>query len=1753
MARKFFNWGKGNGRRGRRQIVRRRNPLRNSDLRLERLEDRRLLAAGDLDTTFNPAGPVPGIKIGQFAPFGLENPADEGVATAVQADGKIVVATQRRPASGNIFSDVLVARYNADGSADTTFGSGGSTAFDFGSSGSQSLVRDVAIDNLGRIIVVGAGPSASNFAAARLTSTGLLDNSFGTLGIVSNNFGIGNGEALAVAIQADGKIVMGGVMGGGGAGNFALIRYNTNGSLDDGSVTDSTPGNSFGVSGRVTTDFHGGRDAANDLIIQSDGKIVAVGVADTGGSESRNFALARYNVDGTLDTSFGPSLTGKVSTEIVTAAAQPGRLSSDDTAWSAKLQSDGSIIVGGTAGVQLSLTVTDSDMVIARYTSGGLLDSTFLPDPALGRGSVSGTHRVTVAPLGTLGDFGKDVLIQPDGKYVIAGMVNTSGNFTITLGRVLNNGSLDTTFSGDGLQQTSLGAAYQAGQTRTHAGALTPEGNILVVGSGVQSASPNNADYWIARYQAGITTISGPPTVAEGATYNLTLASSDPTTSQWTINWGDSSQIVSGNPSSVTHTYADGPQNYTISATVTTSTGTVPVANTVAVSVLNVSPTLTISGGASLNEGSTYILNLSSTDPGPDTITSWTINWGDSIQTVAGNPSSVTHTYADGNASYTISASATDEDGTFAAGNTVPVTVNNVAPTLTISGAATVNESSTYTLNLSSSDPGADTITQWTINWGDSIQVVGGNPSSVTHTYADGNANYTISATATDEDGTFSSGNTVAVTVQNVAPALTISGASDVNEGSSYSLSLSSSDPGADTISQWTINWGDATEIVSGNPASVTHTYADGNASYTISATATDEDGTYSANTVGVTVHDVAPTLAISGASSVNEGSSYSLSLSSSEPGADTISQWTINWGDSTEVVSGNPASVAHTYADGDANYSISATATNEDGTFTAGNVVLVAVANVAPALVISGASDTDEGSAYVLNLSSFDPGADTISQWTINWGDTTEVVSGNPTSVSHTYADGDASYTISATATDEDNTFAAGNTVNVAVHNVAPALAISGAASVNEGTTYTLNLSSLDPGTDTIMQWTINWGDTTEVVTGNPTSVAHTYADGNAGYTISATATDEDGTFSAGNTVSVTVSNVAPALTISGAAGVNEGSSYTLNLSSLDPGTDTITQWTINWGDSTQVVSGNPASVSHTYADGNASYTISATATDEDGTFAAGNSVSVTVNNVAPTLAISGAASVNEGSSYTLNLSSSDPGADTITSWTINWGDSTQVVSGNPASISHTYADGSASYSISATATDEDGTFTAGNTVALTVSNVAPTLTISGAASVNEGSSYSLNLSSSDPGADTITSWTINWGDSTQVVSGNPASVSHVYADGTVSFTISATATDEDGTFSAGNTVAVTVQNVAPTANAGGPYATFDDTPITLTGTGTDPAGAADPLTFAWDLDGDNIFGETGVGATRGNEAGASVTYDPNGLPVSTQTVSLRVSDGDGGVTTTTTTVGVIGVGSAVVGGVLYITGTNSHDIAVITKVNTSIMVVASFNANNPMLFAAASITEIQVRMRGGHDVVVTTPNVDKVMTIDGGSGNDLLTGGGARNLITGGTGHDILHGGDGDDVMLGGDGNDDLFGGNGNDILVGGNGNDILHGGGGRDVIIGSQDEDMLQGGNDEDILIGGWTSHDSNVAALDAIMAIWGSAATFSSRVATLTGSGGLLQAGVTVFDDDDHDTLVGNAGRDLYFGDNNPSDGVMDQITLQAMQDQLVAVT
>jgi uncharacterized delta-60 repeat protein len=523
----------------------------------------------------------------------------------------------------------------------------------------------------------------------------------------------------------------------------------------------------------------------------------------------------------------------------------------------------------------------------------------------------------------------------------------------------------------------------------------------------------------------------------------------------------------------------------------------------------------------------------------------------------------------------------------------------------------------------------------------------------------------------------------------------------------------------------------------------------------------------------------------------------------------------------------------------------------------------------------------------------------------------------------------------------------------------------------------------------------------------------------------------------------------------------------------------------------------------------------------------------------------IDGAADVDEGAEYTLNLAASDP---TITQWEIDWGDEVEIFAGNPTSVTHTYADGDANYVISASFTNGLGTTPVGNTVAVAVHNVAPALTISGAADVDEAALYTLTLSSDDPGDDTITQWTIDWGDEIEMISGNPASVTHTYEDGDANYVISATATDEDGAFAAGNTVAVMVHNVDPTAEAGGPYTSIGGLAITLNGSGNDVAGAADPLTFEWDFDGN---------LTTIEAFGATPTFDPVALGIvstTVVTVTLRVTDGDGGEAFDTAEVTVLAEGATLIDGVLNVIGNSTtNDSVIITQSGGNISVNATFNSGDPDVFDGDDVEEIVIVMGSGNNIVVVSGVVTQPLTIDGGAGNDLISGGGGDDTLIGGEGNDILHGNGGDDMLLGGNGNDDLLGGAGNDSLVGGEGVDIVSGGAGNDLMIGSQDSDLLIGGNGEDILIGGWTIHDNDTAALDEVMAIWTSADSFNSRVAALTGAGGLLEAGETVFDDDSQDILVGGAGRDLVFGDNNPTDGVTDLLALQPILDVLVAVT
>lgn len=537
----------------------------------------------------------------------------------------------------------------------------------------------------------------------------------------------------------------------------------------------------------------------------------------------------------------------------------------------------------------------------------------------------------------------------------------------------------------------------------------------------------------------------------------------------------------------------------------------------------------------------------------------------------------------------------------------------------------------------------------------------------------------------------------------------------------------------------------------------------------------------------------------------------------------------------------------------------------------------------------------------------------------------------------------------------------------------------------------------------------------------------------------------------------------------------------------------------------------------------------------------------------------------INEGSSYGLTISTDLPSAN----FKIDWGDGAKTGASAtpafPAVSSHTYANnlpGSAAYQIFG-AVSPDGTnwaFVPGPL--FDVVDVLPVASMSGATTVAVGETFTLDFSVTDVGPDFMTNWNIDWNydgvapnyefpvdefpggfESFGGFYDGVASATHVY-DTAGTYTIYAEGTDSEGNGVFPNVWVVTVTEgtvEAPIADAGGPYTTLADLPITLIGSAS---GGAGNYTFAWDLDGDDVFGEAG-------EVGASVTFNPAGVP-GVQTVKLKVTDENDVVSEIVeATINVQATGAIVVDNTLHVVGSSTGSDNVSVSLSGGNVIVTTSSGSQS--FSLSEVAELNIRTGGGNDVINIAAAVTVPTIVDAGDGDDLIIGGSGRSVLMGGSGNDIIYGGAGDDVLLGGTGNDLILGGAGNDVLVGGGGVDILEGGDGRDLLIGGMGNDVMLGGAGDDILIGGWTIHDGNVAALDNIMAIWSGPGSLNARVALLTAVGGLLESNEAVFDDDAIDLITGGAGADLIIADRSFfGDGAIDLIALQQAQDRLIAL-
>jgi len=301
---------------------------------------------GSLDHTFAGNGMV----ATAFVEGGTRNVINSIV---VQSDGKILATGYLYKSSGN--SILALARYNVDGSLDTTFSDDGKV-FD---KNVEEEGACIALQPDGKILVTGNSPIGDIFLK-RYNNNGSLDTSFGDIdptvndpmfrtGKVSTFFSNMGAGGYSVILQCDGKIIVAGTCGFLEEYDFAIVRYNANGSLDT----------SFSGTGKLSTDF-GGYDFAYSVALQSDGKIVVAGYSNSsGGNGDGDFAVARYNVDGSLDTSFAG--TGKLITDF----------GGNDLAYSVALQPDGKIVVAGTS------PINSQEFALVRYNTDGSLDKTF--------------------------------------------------------------------------------------------------------------------------------------------------------------------------------------------------------------------------------------------------------------------------------------------------------------------------------------------------------------------------------------------------------------------------------------------------------------------------------------------------------------------------------------------------------------------------------------------------------------------------------------------------------------------------------------------------------------------------------------------------------------------------------------------------------------------------------------------------------------------------------------------------------------------------------------------------------------------------------------------------------------------------------------------------------------------------------------------------------------------------------------------------------------------------------------------------------------------------------------------------------------------------------------------------------------------------------------------------------------------------------------------------------------------------------
>ncbi|UDY37962.1 PKD domain-containing protein [Dermatobacter hominis] len=946
--------------------------------------------------------------------------------------------------------------------------------------------------------------------------------------------------------------------------------------------------------------------------------------------------------------------------------------------------------------------------------------------------------------------------------------------------------------------------------------------------------------------------------------------------------FGDGTTSTSANPTNKTYSAASPTASgYTVKLTVTDNEGGT---NQTQIKVrIQSPPTASITApanGATIQRGVATTFTASASDS-DGTITSYAWDFGDGT---TGSGESTTHTYANSvpAGAKTVTLTVTDNDG-FAVVRTVNVTITNATPTASITAPANgtnVTRGVAVSFASTASDPDG-TIASYSWNFGDGTTSTQQNP---TKTYANSvsTGSKTVTLVVTDNDGGTAT-RTITVNVVNLVPSASITApadGTDVTRGQAVSFTATASDADG-TIASYSWNFGDGTTSTQQNP---TKTYANSvtPGTKTVTLTVTDNNGGTVVKTITVDVVNALPTASITApADGATVARSQAVSFTSTASDVDgTIASYAWNFGDGTTSTQQNPTK---TYANSVTTgaKTVTLTVTDNNGA-TVVKTITVNVGNASPTASITApanGANVTRGVSVNFTATASDPDG-TIAGWAWDFGDGTTSTQQNPTK---TYANSvtPGAKTVTLTVTDNSGATAV-RTITVNVNNQNPTASITApanGATVNRGDTVNFAATASDSdGTISTYAWDFGDGNT-----GAGATPAKIYTALGA-KTVTLTVTDNNGG-TVVRTITLTVVNNPPTASITAPTnGSNVTRGVPINFTSTASDVDgTISSYAWNFGDGTTSTQQNPTK---TYANSvtTGSKTVTLVVTDNDGGTVT-RTITVNVVNSAPSVSITApptGTDVTRGQAIGFTSSASDPDG-TIASYAWNFGDSTTSTQQNPTK---TYANSvtPGTKTVTLTVTDNNGT-TATTSITVDVANSAPSASITAPANgANVSRNVAVGFTSTASDVDgTISSYSWNFGDGTTSTQQNPTKT---YANSVTpgAKTVTLTVTDNNGG-TAVRTITVNLGNNAPSASITAPANGANVTrsvAVSFTATASDSDGTI--AGYAWD------FGD----GTTSTSQNPSKTY-ANSVSTGAKTVTLTVTDNNGGTTVRTITVNVV------------------------------------------------------------------------------------------------------------------------------------------------------------------------------------------------------------------------------------------------------------------